>query len=108
MHEHALMADLTGKIQATAVQAGATRVTRVAVRLGALSHFTVEHFNEHFVDATRGTLAEGAEVVATLETEIGAQHANDVLLESIELELPELPAAERGSGPGTPAPGSSG
>ncbi len=87
MHEHALMADLTRKIETTAVEGGAERVTRVVVQLGALSHFTPEHFREHFVDASRGTVAQGAEVVATLNDDISAPHANDVLLESVELEI---------------------
>ena len=42
-------------------------MTRVTVQLGALSHFTPEHFREHFEDATRGTLAEGADVDAELD-----------------------------------------
>jgi hydrogenase nickel incorporation protein HypA/HybF len=91
MHEHALMADVTRKIEQTALQAGGERVTRVVVQLGALSHFTPDHFREHFVDATRGTIAEGAEVVATLDTDLTAAHASDVVLESVELELPDRP-----------------
>jgi hydrogenase nickel incorporation protein HypA/HybF len=87
LHEHALMADLTRKIEATATAGGAERVTRILVQLGALSHFTPEHFREHFVDASRGTVAQGAEVVATLSEDITAPHANDVLLESVELEI---------------------
>ena len=85
MHEHALMADITHKIEQTAIDAGGERVTRVVVALGALSHFTPEHFREHFVDATRGTIAEGAEVVATLDEDIGAPHADGVVLESVEI-----------------------
>ena len=67
MHERALMKDVMRKIEEVARAGGATRVTRVGVRLGALSHFTPEHFREHFVDASRGTIAEGAEVDAVLE-----------------------------------------
>ena len=66
MHERALMTDLMREIEGVARADGATRVTRVSVRLGALSHFTQEHFREHFVDASRGTLAEGAVVDAVL------------------------------------------
>jgi hydrogenase nickel incorporation protein HypA/HybF len=85
MHEHALMKDLIAKIESEAAAAGAVRVSCVRVRLGALSHFTVEHFREHFEDASRGTVAEGAQVeaeVGTSHTEAGAQ---GVLLESIDL-----------------------
>ena len=70
MHERALMDDLMRKIEEVARADGAARVTRVAVRLGALSHFTPEHFREHFVDASRGTLAEGAEVDAVLDDDL--------------------------------------
>ena len=92
MHEHALMADVTRKLEQTAMEAGADRVTRVVVHLGALSHFTPEHFQEHFVDATRGTVAEGAEVLATLDTDITARDAAEVMVESVELEIPERSA----------------
>ena len=86
MHERALIAEITRRVEELAVADGADRVTRVQVRLGALSHFTPEHFREHFDDAARGTRAAGAEVVATLDPDIGAPYAGDVLLESIEVE----------------------
>ena len=89
MHEHALMADVTRKLEQTALEAGADRVTRVVVHLGALSHFTPEHFEEHFLEATRGTVAEGAQVVATLDIDIKAPGAADVMVESVELEVPD-------------------
>jgi hydrogenase nickel incorporation protein HypA/HybF len=92
MHEHALIVDVTRKLEQTAVEAGADRVTRVVVHLGALSHFTPEHFHEHFVDATRGTVAEGAEVVTRLDTDITAPDAADVMVESVELEIPDRSA----------------
>ncbi len=86
MHERALMIDLMRKIEEVAGTQGATRVSRVAVRLGPLSHFTVAHFREHFVDASRGTIAAGAEVVAVVDDEITGPRARDVVLETVELE----------------------
>ena len=83
MHEHALMQDLMRKIEA---EAGGARVTHVRVRLGALSHFTVEHFREHFEDASRGTIAEGAAVDAELRTDPTEPEAQGVVLESIDVE----------------------
>jgi hydrogenase nickel incorporation protein HypA/HybF len=88
MHERALMTDLMREIESLARADGALRVTKVEVRLGALSHFTPEHFREHFVDASRGTLAEGAEVAATLATSIDDPRAAGVVLESVEVEVP--------------------
>jgi hydrogenase nickel incorporation protein HypA/HybF len=80
------MDDLMRKIESVAHENGGVRVVRVTVRLGALSHFTVEHFREHFVDASRGTLAEGAEVDAVVEGDVQAPNADGVVLESIEVE----------------------
>ena len=56
-------------------------MTRIRVRLGALSHFTPEHFREHFVDAARGTLAEGAEVDAAMDESLDGEAAQGVVLE---------------------------
>ena len=86
MHERALMDDLMRKVVEVAGENNAVRVTRVTVRLGALSHFTPEHFREHFVDASRGTVAEGAEVVAVIDDDIHSADAAGVVLESVEVE----------------------
>jgi hydrogenase nickel incorporation protein HypA/HybF len=88
MHERALMTDLLREIEEVARADGATCVTRVSVRLGALSHFTEEHFREHFVDASRGTLAEGAALDAVLEDDLENRRATGVVLESLEVEVP--------------------
>jgi hydrogenase nickel incorporation protein HypA/HybF len=87
MHEKALMDDLMRTIAAQAEAEGARRVTRIRVKLGALSHFTPAHFREHFEDAARGTLAEGAEVEAELRTDPTEDNAQGVVLESIDVEI---------------------
>lgn len=87
MHEKALMDDLMRTIAAQAEAEGARRVTRIRVQLGALSHFTPAHFREHFEDAARGTLAEGADVEAELRTDPTEDNAQGVVLESIDVEL---------------------
>jgi hydrogenase nickel incorporation protein HypA/HybF len=92
VHERALLQDLMRKIEEVAVAEGATRVTHVAVRLGALSHFTPEHFLEHFADAARGTVADGAEVEAAVDDDIADAHARDVVLMSVEIEIPDREA----------------
>jgi hydrogenase nickel incorporation protein HypA/HybF len=87
MHDRALMRDVMARIEDLARSEGATRVTRVSVRLGALSHFTPGHFREHFESAARGTVAEGATVDAELDGDIRDRRARDVLLESVEVEV---------------------
>ena len=87
MHERKLMEDLMREIEAQADAEGAVRVTGIRVRLGALSHFTPDHFLEHFEDASRGTIAEGAEVESELGNDPTEPTAQGVVLESIDVEL---------------------
>jgi len=87
VHERALMRDVIARLEDVVGAEGATRVTRVAVRLGALSHFTAEHFREHFEGASRGTVAEGALVHAVVEDDPTDSRARDVVVESVEVEL---------------------
>jgi hydrogenase nickel incorporation protein HypA/HybF len=83
------MADVVREIEEMAQLEGAEKVVCVGVRLGSLSHFTPEHFREHFEDATRGTIAEGAEVDAVLDDDLTSLRARDVVLERLEVELPD-------------------
>jgi hydrogenase nickel incorporation protein HypA/HybF len=87
MHEKAVMEDLMRTIESQARAEGALRVTRIRVRLGALSHFTPQHFREHFAVASRGTLAEGADVETQVRTDPTDAEAQGVVLESIDVEL---------------------
>jgi hydrogenase nickel incorporation protein HypA/HybF len=81
------MDDLLREIETVARAEGALRVTRVRVLLGVLSHFTPEHFREHFEDATRGTLAQGATVETEAATDPTHRGAQGVLLEDLDLDL---------------------
>lgn len=84
MHEKALLDDLVHELERIAL-VERSRVVGVHVRLGALSHFTPSHFEEHFVDATRGTAAEGAAVVAEASADVTDPRAQGVVLESVDL-----------------------
>jgi hydrogenase nickel incorporation protein HypA/HybF len=79
------MDDLVRKVLAVAEAEDASSVSRIRVRLGALSHFTPEHFVEHWVDASRGTLAEGAEVDVAMDESLDGDAAQGVVLESVEV-----------------------
>jgi hydrogenase nickel incorporation protein HypA/HybF len=83
------MRDVMRKIEDVGRAEGADRVTRVEVRLGALSHFTPDHFREHFADASLGTLAEGADVEAVVDGDQTAAGARDVVVLSVEVEIPD-------------------
>jgi hydrogenase nickel incorporation protein HypA/HybF len=82
------MRDLVQRVLDVARTEGASQVTRIEVRLGALSHFTPEHFREHFADSSRGTPAENAVVDAVLSTDTTDSQATGVVLESVEVEVP--------------------
>jgi hydrogenase nickel incorporation protein HypA/HybF len=93
MHEKALLDDLMAKILQVADAEGGGAVRRITVWLGALSHFTPEHFRDHFAVAAAGTIAEGADVVATLDDDPTDSRAQSVVLESVEIGA-ELPGDE--------------
>jgi hydrogenase nickel incorporation protein HypA/HybF len=86
MHELSLMTDLMRKIDSVARQQEATRVSSVKVRLGALCHISPEHFRDHFIRASRGTLAEGADLALEVTSDTADPHAQDVYLESLTVD----------------------
>ncbi len=80
------MKDLMNKIFAVARDQGGTTVSGVKVRLGALAHISAEHFKEHFVEAARGTRAEGARLDVELMEDIHDPLAQEIVLDSVEIE----------------------
>jgi hydrogenase nickel incorporation protein HypA/HybF len=89
MHETGIVRDLVRRLEAAARDAGATRVVGVDVRLGALSQFSPEHFREHFDQEIRGTLAHGAALRIRASEDAQDPYAQDVMMESIDLEVPD-------------------
>jgi Zn finger protein HypA/HybF involved in hydrogenase expression len=88
MHERGVFQNLMRKIDSVARAEGASRVTQITVRLGPALRLTPEHFQEHFDWESRGTLAEGAEVLIKNWTEAYGDAAA-ILLESVDLAAPE-------------------
>jgi Zn finger protein HypA/HybF (possibly regulating hydrogenase expression) len=86
MHEFSLMADLQRKVESLAREHNASKILAVTVKLGALAHLSPEHFRGHFVQAARGTVAEGAELHVQVLTDPADPHAQEILLESVEME----------------------
>lgn len=86
MHESALVDTLLRRVLDVARQAGAHRVSRVSVRLGALCHLSAEHLAGHFQDAAAGTPAAGAELRLQACSDATAAGALDLELESVEVE----------------------
>lgn len=86
MHEFSLMNDLMKKINKIASQENAVKVTAVRVTLGAFSHISPEHFLEHFLQSTQGTITEGAKLIITVSTDTSDPLAQEIVLESIDVE----------------------
>jgi hydrogenase nickel incorporation protein HypA/HybF len=85
MHEASLMKNLMAKIEEVAREQNASRVIGISVSLGALSHMSANHFREHFEVASRGTVAEGARMDIQVLTDLNDPHAQEILLESVEI-----------------------
>jgi hydrogenase nickel incorporation protein HypA/HybF len=87
MHEMSLMRGLIRQIETLADAEGARAVTAIRLRLGALSHFSPEHFREHFDQVAPGTRAEGATLEISTSDDIDDPDAQHVLIESVEVEV---------------------
>lgn len=86
MHEASLMRALMRKIEQLASEQQAQQVTQVHVWLGALSHMSPEHFQEHFDQVAPGTIAEGASLKVDLSEDIHDPNAQELMLRSIEVQ----------------------
>ena len=86
MHEHSLMTDLLRKIEGIGREQKARRILGVRIRLGALSHISPDHLNEHFVQAAAGTMAEGARLDIVEIPDTSDPNAQEIILESIDIE----------------------
>ena len=86
MHEQSLMADLMRKIDAISQQQGSKNIVGVKVKLGALAHISADHFKEHFVQAAKGSRAENAKLNVEVLTDISDPNAQEILLDSIDIE----------------------
>ena len=86
MHEASLMNDLMHRIESIARDNHASRVIGVSVWLGALSHMSKDHFIDHFEQASAGTIAEGAHLDITVSNETGHANAQDLIVQSVEVE----------------------
>lgn len=86
MHEFSLIANLIKKIESLAKEHPGRKIVAVNVILGALSHISASHFREHFIEASRGTVAEGARLNVKSKSDISDPHAQEIILESVELE----------------------
>lgn len=86
MHEMGLFKDLLRKIESISKEHQDKRIVKLKVKLGALSHLSPDHFLDHFDTFSIGTACEGASVEIIEEKDPDAPHAQEVVLESVEVE----------------------
>jgi hydrogenase nickel incorporation protein HypA/HybF len=85
MHEFSLVDDLMRKVSAIAPEEGASRISSVKAKLGALVHISREHFREAFEQAALGTpVAEAPPTSKSNPTR--DPHAQDILLQGVDVE----------------------
>lgn len=89
MHETGIVRDLVRKVEQAGRDAGAIKVARIDVWLGALSQFSPHHFREHFDDEALGTIAEGAELGIESSIDISDPNAQSVMIRGLELDVPD-------------------
>jgi Zn finger protein HypA/HybF involved in hydrogenase expression len=83
------MIALLRQIETAAHANSASSVAAVELYVGALAGISPERLRERFDSAKMGTLAEGAELRIRVSDDRRSPHARDVLIESIEVGLPE-------------------
>ena len=63
MHEMSIVASVLDAVNASAIQAGATRVLSISLSIGDMTQVVDEAFAFAFEALTEGTMCEGAELV---------------------------------------------
>jgi hydrogenase nickel incorporation protein HypA/HybF len=91
MHESAVLNDLLKKVDEVARVHELSRVTRIRLWVGALSHFSESSLREHWNDAVPGTVAEGARLELEVSDDRTDPRAQGVVLVSLDGDPSEKP-----------------
>ncbi|MBU0599510.1 hydrogenase maturation nickel metallochaperone HypA [bacterium] len=83
MHEVGIVQELIEEIKSQAKKQNAGKVTKVKVKTGKLEELTLDSFRFWFEQLSKGTVAEGAEIMLTVTNDEG------VYLEHVEMEIDE-------------------
>jgi Zn finger protein HypA/HybF involved in hydrogenase expression len=86
MHKLSLIADLIRKLDSIAHEQHPAKIIDVTIKLGAHTHVSVPHLREHFVQACRGTSLESTRLVIEIGTDPSDLHAQDILLDRVQVE----------------------
>ena len=86
MHEMSLFNGLIEKLKSVSLENDSAKILKVEVEIGALANISKEHFREHFLDFTKGTVADGAELVVHSNQNIYDRYSQEIRLLRIEVE----------------------
>ena len=85
MHELSTVRALCTEALAAAHEAGASEVTHVRIRIGALSHLSPSHLRDHFSALAADSVLSGAHLEIAVDDDPGHPHAQEVELVSLEV-----------------------
>jgi len=88
MHESGMIDELVTTALAWSAASPIRRIRSITVEVGALSPCNPEHLREHFVEACKGTWAEGASLIVIPKNDITDQHAQDVTMVNLTVDEP--------------------
>lgn len=83
MHEHGLMRNVIRMVEEGGAIADDERVVSITLRIGALAAADPEHLRVHFIEAARGTIAEGANLQFVVAADVFDPCAQEVVLEEL-------------------------
>lgn len=86
MHEEAMLQDLRRKLLEVSAREGATRVSRVRLWIGALSHLSEPALRREWPRIVGGTVAESAGLEVTTSADTSDPRAQGLVLMSIDVE----------------------
>ena len=86
MHEEAMLQDLRRKLVEVANREGVTRMSRVRLWVGALSHVSAEQLRLQWPRVVEGTPAQSATLDVTASRDLEDPRAQGLVLMSIDVE----------------------
>ena len=86
MHELQAVTALFRKAVEVMNREGGERVTKLSIRLGALSHLSEDHLREHFSHVAAGSALERAELEISVGADPNKAGAQEIELVSLEME----------------------
>ncbi len=86
MHESGLIRNLMKQVESLAKENNAQCVSKVVVRVGALTPYSNESVISHFEEAKTGSVASEASIEVIRDSEILSPTAQDLVIDSIEVE----------------------